>query len=156
MKFSYVIFICSLVTTSAVIDFTLNLKDSQVCDPGQWIITNTIIEWKNSTKMISCNITYNELNDSTIYRIHIIMNCEDINSNCTNEPIIWIDDIDCNDSQNLSLSDMDVCKISQELGKWERQKELFEYRYGYLFGDMLYRMILCINIEDIESEINFV
>ncbi|KYN28722.1 hypothetical protein ALC57_01684 [Trachymyrmex cornetzi] len=85
------------------------------------------------------------------------MNCEDINSNCTNEPIIWIDDIDCNDSQNLSLSDMDVfIFISQELGKWERQKELFEYRYGYLFGDMLYRMILCINIEDIESEINFV
>jgi len=38
------------------------------------------------------------------------MGCEDTNSNCTKEPIMWIDNIDCN-SQNLSLSDMDVCEI---------------------------------------------
>lgn len=30
---------------------------------------------------------------------------------CTGEPIIWVDDIDC-DAQNLSESDLNVCKFA--------------------------------------------
>ncbi|XP_018045923.1 PREDICTED: uncharacterized protein LOC108685579 [Atta colombica] len=154
MKFSCVIFICSLFITSAMtmIQFTRGTFES--CDPDQWILTNTIFEWKNNMKIISCNVTYKEPNNShTIYRIHIIMGCEDTNSNCTKEPIMWIDNIDCN-SQNLSQSDMDVCEIGNELGTWEKQKELLQYRYGKFIGDLLSQMF-CINIIKVDSEFEY-
>ncbi|KYN42894.1 hypothetical protein ALC56_02697, partial [Trachymyrmex septentrionalis] len=80
--------------------------------------------------------------------------CEDINSNCTNEPIVWIDNIDCN-SQNLSLSDMNICRIGNELAKWEKEKELLAYRYG-IFGDLFSQMVFCIsiiNVNGTESDI---
>ncbi|XP_018315088.1 uncharacterized protein [Mycetomoellerius zeteki] len=144
MKFSYVIFICSLVIVSAVTMIELTHSTFNSCNPGQWIMTNTKVDWKNKTKMISCNITYKELNNSKIYKIHIMMDCEDINSNCTNEPIVWVDNIDCN-SQNLSLPVMDACKIGNELTKWQKQKELFEDRYGSNENIFL-KAVFCINI----------
>ncbi|XP_011050117.1 PREDICTED: uncharacterized protein LOC105143461 [Acromyrmex echinatior] len=153
MKFSCVMFICSLVIKSGMtmIQFTQGTFNS--CDPGQWIMTNTKFEWENNTKIISCNVTYKESNNSIIYRIHIIMGCEDINFNCTKEPIVWIDNIDCN-SQNLSSPDMKICEIGDELVKWETEKELLEYRYGKFIGDLLSQMC-CISLINVDGTVYF-
>lgn len=128
----------------AMMQLTHTTFDS--CDPEEWILTNTTLNWINNTKIISCNITYKEEDNSTIYRIRItVSNCRN-RTICTGEPKIQIDNINCN-SQNLSKSDMDVCKIANELGKFEREEQWLKLRYGFKNGELLSKMVFCINIE---------
>ncbi|XP_036139640.1 uncharacterized protein LOC105832404 isoform X2 [Monomorium pharaonis] len=117
------------------------------CNPEEWIIMNITLQMINGTKMITCNITYKEADNSTgqVYRIHIMIDNYINRTVCTGEPTIWIDNINCN-NQNHTESGMDVCKIANELGYMEKQTEWFQHRYGISSGDTRYNLIFCINI----------
>ncbi|XP_077264335.1 uncharacterized protein LOC143898625 isoform X2 [Temnothorax americanus] len=111
MKFSCVIFICPLVIASVMAMVQFSRTTFTSCEPDEWVMTNTTLEWSNNTKMIMCNITYKEADNRIIYRIHIMIGgCKNLTA-CTEEPTIWVEDINCN-AQNLTESDMDACIIA--------------------------------------------
>ncbi|XP_018393634.1 PREDICTED: uncharacterized protein LOC108772577 [Cyphomyrmex costatus] len=153
MKFSCIIFICPLVIVSVITTLEVNRNTLKLCNPDDWVITNITLKWENMNKSISFDTYFKELN-GTIYRIHIEISCDDTTyTNCTTEPIVNIDNIDCN-SENLSPPDMEVCKFANELGNLEKEKEFFSNRYD-LFGQTIYNMMFCIDLDNIyatESE----
>ncbi|XP_071631433.1 uncharacterized protein [Temnothorax longispinosus] len=153
MKFSCVIFICPLVIASVMAMVQFSRTTFTSCDPDEWVMTNTTLEWSNNTKMITCNITYKEADNRIIYRIHIMIGGCKNRTACTEEPTIWVEDINCN-AQNLTESDMDACIIANELGKLEKQEEWLKLRYGLVDGEFLYKLMFCINFDDIDLFLN--
>jgi hypothetical protein len=150
MKFSCVILICPMVIALVMTSAQLTRTTFDECEPGEWIVTNTKIDWEGETKRIAIDITYSE--DSKIYTVHIIIDGCNNRANCTGEPQVWIDNVDCN--ENLPDSkDMDACRVADEVGRLEKEMEYFTKRYGRWFGNELFNWAVCINIQNISLNI---
>ncbi|XP_011859758.1 PREDICTED: uncharacterized protein LOC105557189 [Vollenhovia emeryi] len=148
MKFRREMFICPLIIASAIAMMQITRTTLESCNPNEWVMTNTTLKMGNNTKMITCDITYKEAGDPVIYTIHIVIDGCNNRTVCTGKPIIWLEDINC-DAKNLTELDMNACKVADEFGNFEEQKEWLKFRYG-LVDDDLYKLVFCIHVDNID------
>ncbi|RLU16526.1 hypothetical protein DMN91_010594 [Ooceraea biroi] len=129
--------------------FTATTNDT--CNPDDWILTNTTLNWTNNTKLITGNIAYNSCANCSVYAIRIeISDCVN-RTTCYGQPMVGVDNVNCN-SSNLSNSDLEACKIAQEVGTLEQQQEWITNANAQLGTQGLYTHVFCIDTSNASSD----
>ncbi|KAH0955112.1 hypothetical protein HN011_007788 [Eciton burchellii] len=141
---SYWIFLFGFVASVAVAE-NITATTLEACSPGSWVLTNTTVILLNDTKEITSNIIISECENCPLYTIHILINGCQNNSNCTGDPLVWVNQVQCDNGENITDLDLDACKVAQEIGKAEKIKDWFN-RYGPLYGPWLYESKFCADL----------